>query len=63
MIKVKENKFIVDDVSPQEVMSCIRGLIQLLEAKGLDVYEVIGIMTETAYKIYQGEDADNVSDL
>jgi hypothetical protein len=63
MIRITDNKFIATDASPQEAMSCIQGIIRFLKAKGLDVYEVIGLMTETAYKIYQVEDADNVSDL
>jgi hypothetical protein len=63
MIKIDGNKFKVIDASPQEAFTCVEGIIKFLRAKGLDVYEVIGFMSETAYKIFESEEEKDDSDI
>lgn len=62
MIKISDNNVIVKDASPREVMAMIQGLIRLLHDKGLDAYEIVGIISETVYRLFDDEEGERNDD-
>lgn len=55
MITANGKDFEAAGASPQETMTAIKGLIRFLKDKGLDAYEIIGLISETVYKIFAEE--------